>query len=120
MSNVPASMSTLASLFPDIKAGGHKVRGFARSGELIRVKKGLYVVSPTVSRVPLSLELIANHVYSPSYVSMYSALMFYDLIPEAVYSIQSMTNDSSEIPLTFALILRLTVEGGFDGPSRGI
>ena len=91
LSNIPASMSTLASLFPDIKAGGHKVRGFARSGELIRVKKGLYVVSPTVTRVPLSLELIANHIYSPSYVSMYSALMFYDLIPEAVYGIQSMT-----------------------------
>ena len=91
LGNIPVSMATLASLYPDIKAGGHKVRSLERNGLLLRIKKGLYVVSPTVTRVPLSPELIANHVYSPSYVSMHSALRYYGLIPEAVYSIQSMT-----------------------------
>ncbi len=91
LSNIPVSMATLASLFPDIKAGGHKVRCLERSGKLLRIKKGLYVVSPTVTRVPLSPELIANHVYAPSYVSMHSALRYYGLIPEAVYNVQSMT-----------------------------
>lgn len=91
LSNIPVSMATLASLFPDIKAGGHKVRSLERNGNLLRIKKGLYVVSPIVTRVPLSPELIANHVYAPSYVSMHSALRYYGLIPEAVYSIQSMT-----------------------------
>ncbi len=91
LSNIPVSMATLASLFPDIKAGGHKVRSLERSGKLLRIKKGLYVVSPTVTRVPLSPELIANHVYAPSYVSMHSALRYYGLIPEAVYNVQSMT-----------------------------
>lgn len=91
LSNIPVSMATLASLFPNIKAGGHKVRTLERSGQLLRIKKGLYVVSPKVTQVPLSPELIANHVYAPSYVSMHSALRFYGLIPEAVYSVQSMT-----------------------------
>ncbi len=91
LSNIPVSMAALASLFPDIKAGGHKVRSLERSGQLLRIKKGLYVVSPAVTRVPLSPELIANHVYAPSYVSMHSALRYYGLIPEAVYNIQSMT-----------------------------
>lgn len=91
MANIPVSMATLASLYPDIKAGGHKVRSLERNGLLLRIKKGLYVVSPTVTRVPLSPELIANHVYAPSYVSMHSALRYYGLIPEAVYSVQSMT-----------------------------
>ena len=91
LANIPVSMATLAYLYPDIKAGGHKVRSLERNGLLLRIKKGLYVVSPTVTRVPLSPELIANHVYAPSYVSMHSALRYYGLIPEAVYSVQSMT-----------------------------
>lgn len=91
LGNIPVSMPTLASLYPDIKAGGHKVRSLERNGLLLRIKKGLYVVSPMVTRVPLSPELIANHVYAPSYVSMHSALRYYGLIPEAVYNVQSMT-----------------------------
>ncbi len=91
LGNIPVSMAALASLYPDIKAGGHKVRSLERNGLLLRIKKGLYVVSPTVTRVPLSPELIANHMYAPSYVSMHSALRYYGLIPEAVYSVQSMT-----------------------------
>ncbi len=90
LGNIPVSMAALASLYPDIKAGGHKVRSLERNGLLLRIKKGLYVVSPTVTRVPLSPELIANHMYAPSYVSMHSALRYYGLIPEAVYSVQSM------------------------------
>lgn len=91
IANIPASMATLASIYPDIKAGGHKVRSLERNGLLLRIKKGLYVVSPTATHTPLSLELIANHIYAPSYVSMHSALRYYGLIPEAVYSVQSMT-----------------------------
>lgn len=41
--------------------------------------------------VALSTELIANHLYAPSYVSMSSALRYYGLIPEQVYVMQSMT-----------------------------
>lgn len=91
LSNIPVSTATLASFFPDIKSGSHKVRSLELSDELIRIKKGLYVVSPTVTETPISLELIANHVYAPSYVSMQSALRYYGLIPEEVYGIQSMT-----------------------------
>ncbi len=91
LANIPVSMATLASMYPDLKAGGHKVRSLERSGQIMRVKKGLYVISPEVTGVPLSPELIANHVYAPSYVSMHTALRYYGLIPEAVYCVQSMT-----------------------------
>ena len=40
----------------------------------------------------LSTELIANHLYAPSYVSMSSALRYYGLIPETVYT--EAINDS--------------------------
>lgn len=90
-SNIPVSTMALASLFPENKAGGEKVRSLERKEYVIRLKRGLYVVNPEVSRVPLSLELIANQLYAPSYVSMSSALRYYGLIPETVYTIQSMT-----------------------------
>ena len=89
--NIPVSTSALSSLFSEIKAGNQKVRNLELSGKVIRLKKGLYVVDPSVSRVALSTELIANHVYASSYVSMSSALRYYGLIPETVYTIQSMT-----------------------------
>jgi predicted transcriptional regulator of viral defense system len=89
--NIPVSTTALASLFPENKAGGEKVRSLEQKEYVIRLKRGLYVVNPEVSRVPLSLELIANHLYAPSYVSMSSALRYYGLIPETVYTVQSMT-----------------------------
>ena len=61
--NIPISMSALSSLYPEMKAGNQKVRNLELAGKLIRLKKGLYVVNPTVSRVALSTELIANHIY---------------------------------------------------------
>ena len=90
-SNIPVSTVALASLFPDNKAGGEKVRSLEQKEYVIRLKRGLYVVNPEVSRTSLSLELIANRLYAPSYVSMSSALRYYGLIPETVYTIQSMT-----------------------------
>ncbi len=58
---------------------------------ILRLKRGLYVVSPEESGKPLSKELIANHLYAPSYLSMQTALRYYGIIPEAVYTMQSMT-----------------------------
>ena len=63
--NIPVSTSAVASLFPEMKAGNQKVRNLEAAGQIIRLKKGLYVVSPKVSRVALSTELIENHLYAP-------------------------------------------------------
>lgn len=49
------------------------------------------MVNPEHSGKTLSSELIANHLYTPSYISMSTALRYYGLIPEAVYVHQSMT-----------------------------
>lgn len=91
LGNIPVTTSTLESFFPHLKGGNQKVRWLERNGEIIRLKRGLYVVSPGITGKTLSTELIANHLYAPSYVSMSSALRYYGLIPEAVYTMQSMT-----------------------------
>ncbi len=89
--NIPVTASALESLFPQIKRGNQKVRLLERDKQIIRLKKGLYVCSPEITGKTLSTELIANHLYAPSYVSMSSALRYYGLIPEEVYIKQSMT-----------------------------
>lgn len=89
--NVPVTAASLESIFPDIKGGNQKIRLLERDRQVIRLKRGLYVCSPEVTGTPLSTELIANHLYTPSYISMSSALRYYGLIPEQVYVMQSMT-----------------------------
>ncbi len=92
---VPVTTRQLASLYPQVALPQQRVRLLERDGRIIRLKKGLYVVSPRENEQLLSTELIANHIYAPSYVSMHTALRFYGLIPEAVYLTQSMTVKAS-------------------------
>ena len=89
--NIPVTVSALESLFPHIKGGNQKIRSLERDKQIIRLKRGLYVANPEATGKILSTELIANHLYAPSYVSMSSALRYYGLIPETVYIGQSMT-----------------------------
>ena len=91
LGNIPVTAAVLGSLFPSIKRESQKLRLLERDMQIIRLKKGLYVCSPELTGKILSTELVANHIYAPSYVSMSSALRFYGLIPEAVYVNQSMT-----------------------------
>ncbi|MBQ4344745.1 MAG: hypothetical protein IJC40_02425 [Muribaculaceae bacterium] len=89
--NVPITTSIIESLYPTLKSADKKVARLEKNGHIIRLKRGLYVVNPEHTGKSLSIELIANHLYTPSYISMSSALRYYGLIPEAVYVNQSMT-----------------------------
>lgn len=93
--NIPFRLQDLTSVFPDCVNLKMKAQRLERDGHIIRLKHGLYVASPQTSRMELSPFLLANHVYGPSYVSMQTALRYYGLIPEAVYSVQSMTTGIS-------------------------
>lgn len=89
--NTPFRMQDLSSVFPNCANLKMKAKRLENDGDIIRLKKGLYVASPRTTRIELSPFLLANHIYGPSYVSMQTALRYYGLIPEAVYSVQSMT-----------------------------
>ena len=88
---IPITTSIIESLYPELKSADKKVVWLERNGYIIRLKRGLYVVNPDYSGKRLSNELIANHLYAPSYISMSTALRYYGLIPEAVFTHQSMT-----------------------------
>jgi hypothetical protein len=87
---VPVDYSVLRTLFSEYKFPKNKVAALEDEGKLIRLKKGMYVPSPEVTSELLSLELIANHLYGPSYVSMESALRYYGLTPEQVSLVRSI------------------------------
>lgn len=87
--NIPIDYTILESHFSDLKSPKDKISRLERSGELMRLKKGKYLVVNNIQTNPPSRELIANHLYGPSYVSFETALSFHGLIPERVYLIRS-------------------------------
>jgi len=93
---IPIDFATLVTAIGDYKSPKDKLATMEKHGDLIRLKKGMYIVSPTIHNQHISKELVANHLYGPSYVSLESALSFYGLIPERVYSIRSMTQKRSK------------------------
>jgi predicted transcriptional regulator of viral defense system len=91
MGVVPVDYAALTSVLGRYKSPKDKVSRMEASGDLIRLKKGLYIVSSKNTDGLYSQELIANHLYGPSYVSFETALSYYGLIPERAYLIKSMT-----------------------------
>lgn len=61
------------------------------SGEIVRIRRGLYMLSPPYQKCAPNPLALAQHVYGPSYIGLESALSFYGLIPEAVYSVASVS-----------------------------
>lgn len=87
--NIPITTSALQTVLPERASFIHFISGLVKSKKLIRLKRGLYVVSPEVSNMPLSHPIIANSLYGPSYISFFSALSYYGLIddvPQSYYS----------------------------------
>jgi len=89
---VPVPFGTLRELYRDFASPAKKIAQFCSQGLLVRVRRGLYIVSDNISDQKPIGELIANHLYGPSYVSMETALQYHGMIPEGVYSFESATS----------------------------
>lgn len=68
-----------------------KLSRLVQSNALIRLKNGFYLLGPKFQHHSYCLELIANMLYGPSYVSLERALYIYGMIPEHVEAITSVT-----------------------------
>ena len=82
----------LLSALSDYAHPRDKITSWLKSGELVRVKKGLYVFGKEAALTPYSPEILANLIYGPSAISLSYALSFYGLIPERTMTITSITN----------------------------
>ncbi len=72
-----------------------KLRDLVRGGYIVRIKRGLYAVAPGFRRGAFPLEVLANRVYWPSYVSLEWALAYHNLIPEAPRQVTSVAMRNS-------------------------
>ncbi|MDO5567084.1 MAG: hypothetical protein Q4G59_10550 [Planctomycetia bacterium] len=68
-----------------------KIGRLLASGEIIRIKKGLYTFPDYLRRETLNSAVLANMIYGPSYVSCDYALSYYGMIPERVELVASVT-----------------------------
>ncbi|HEU5281554.1 MAG TPA: hypothetical protein VFU82_06225 [Gammaproteobacteria bacterium] len=68
-----------------------KLSVWLKSGELVRVKKGLYLFGATAQQTRYNSLVLANLIYGPSVVSLAYALSYYGMIPERVNEITSVT-----------------------------
>lgn len=75
----------------DYKSPRAKLTTLLQKGDLIRVKKGLYLFGSDYRKGPYSPEIMANKIYGPSYVSREYALAYYGLIPEYVAEVTSVS-----------------------------
>lgn len=60
------------------------------SGALIQLRRGVYCLGKAYQRESLNQFELAQKIYSPSYVSLESALSHHGWIPEAVYTVTSV------------------------------
>lgn len=88
---IPIAHHAVVSLLRDYKRPNDKISEWLAQKKLIPIKRGLYVVSPALTGQLISLPLVANALYGPSYVSLEFALSHHGLIPEAVHQITSVT-----------------------------
>jgi predicted transcriptional regulator of viral defense system len=70
-----------------------KLTTMIKSGEIIKVRRGLYLPG---DRESYSLKTLANKIYGPSYISFEYALSYYNLIPERTDVITSASLDKKK------------------------
>lgn len=66
------------------------------SNDIIRVRRGLYVLSQKHQRAGINLFELAQMIYGPSFVSLESALSYHGWIPESVPTITSVCLNRSK------------------------
>ena len=69
----------------------NQLSGWVRSGKLVRLRRGQYLLAePYRMRTP-SVYYVSNYLLRPSYVSLHTALQFHGMIPEAVTVVEAVT-----------------------------
>jgi len=68
----------------------HLVSRAVKAGELVRLRRGLYVLADKFRKHPCPPYAVAQMLAPGSYVSLETALAFHDWIPEAVFTTTSI------------------------------
>lgn len=92
----PISRHLILEILSDYQSPNDKISELLKSKELISIRRGLYITGPKIDLPTPEPFLIANHLRGPSYVSLESALSYWNMIPERAYEISSVTIKTSK------------------------
>lgn len=86
------SLNDIRKSFPDFDS--RRLVEWQQKGYILKVINRWYLFADVEVDDHMKL-WIANRIYQPSYISLESALSYYNLIPEAVYTITSLTSNKT-------------------------
>jgi len=87
LANPVINHATLTSILGSYARPNDKISELIAKHQLVPLKRGLYLIADSQQS---SMELIANHLHGPSYVSRHWALSHYGLLIEHVSVVTSM------------------------------
>lgn len=87
----------LMSMLTNYKRPHDKIHDLQKKGFLTSLKRGIYIGGSALDMATPEMFLIANHILGPSYISLDSALSYYNLIPEQVFETSSVTTKKTSI-----------------------
>jgi len=85
--------TVVANVFPELTPGARKlmVHRAVAKGDVLRLKRGVFVLAPQYRRTEPHPFAIAALLHAPSHISLEAALAYHGLIPEAVCQVSSVT-----------------------------
>ncbi|SDX25699.1 type IV toxin-antitoxin system AbiEi family antitoxin domain-containing protein [Aequorivita viscosa] len=95
--DAPLTHQLVSDVLAEYRRPNDKINDLVQSGFLISLRRGLYVSGPELDLPLPHLFVIANHLRGPSYVSLETALAHWEMIPERVYEINSITLKTSHL-----------------------
>lgn len=95
--NAPLTHQLVSDVLAEYRRPNDKINDLVQSGFLISLRRGLYVPGPELDLPLPHLFVIANHLRGPSYVSLETALAHWEMIPERVYEINSISLKTSYV-----------------------
>lgn len=97
MSQLIIDYQTLLDRYKGYSNPREKISKLIKNRKIIRIKKGIYIDAETYNTHQIPIEVLANLIYGPSYISFEYALSYYGFIPEKVHIITSATLGRSRI-----------------------
>ena len=82
------STAQVKAIYPDFPRGNYL--RWQKAGYIVPLRQGWYAFADYVNK-PDYARYIASKIYTPSYISLHTALSFYGIIPESVVAITSIT-----------------------------
>ncbi|MCK4540700.1 MAG: type IV toxin-antitoxin system AbiEi family antitoxin domain-containing protein [Spirochaetales bacterium] len=96
----PHGLFTIQDIAAAIPGSDNKLHSLIKRAiakeEIIRIRRGLYCLPKKYLKKHINLYAVAENIYGPSYISLESALSWHGWIPEAVYTITSISFNKSK------------------------